>query len=145
MADAHHMTKKEVEGKNNFKLYPREQAEAYLKDDLEVIESGKPKLFIEEPWETAEGKKWVSACKIPYVDEKGNIIGIIGIATDITKHKQAEKELQKKMSDLERFNKLTVDREIRMIELKSEVNKLLKELGQEKRYSIPEEIKVTHL
>ncbi len=145
VADAHHMTKKELEGKSNFELYPKKLADAYLKDDLEVIKNGKPKLFIEEPWETAEGIKWVSTCKIPYVDEKGNIIGIIGISIDITECKRTKEELQKKISDLERFNKLTVDREIRMIELKSEVNKLLKELGREKKYSIPEEIKVAHL
>ena len=95
VADAHHMLKEELENKSTFDLYLKDQAQAYLKDDLKVIESGKPKLFIEEPWETEEGKKWVSTSKIPFVDEHGEIIGIIGISNDITERKQAEETLLK--------------------------------------------------
>jgi hypothetical protein len=53
---------------------------------------------------------------------------------DISDRKRAEDELQKKMYDLERFNKIVVDREIKMIELKQEVNALLDELGRDERY-----------
>src|SRR5690242_4947836 len=37
-----------IEGKLASDIYPKEQAEAYHKDDLEVINSGKPKLNIIE-------------------------------------------------------------------------------------------------
>jgi len=92
VADAHRVSRKELEGKSTFELYPKEQAQAYLDDDLAVIESGEAKLFIEEPWETEEGKKWVSTSKIPFVDEKGDIQGIIGISMDITYRRQMEEE-----------------------------------------------------
>jgi len=89
----HVCQKKDLEGKGTFELYPKEQAKAYLNDDLEVIQSGKPKLFIEEPWETKEGKKWLSTSKIPFVNDKGDTLGIIGISIDVTKRKLAEEAL----------------------------------------------------
>jgi len=53
-----------------FDLYPEDQAQTYLEDDLKVIESSEPKLFIEEPWETEKGKRWVSTSKIPLLMSK---------------------------------------------------------------------------
>ncbi|MEI6851220.1 MAG: PAS domain S-box protein [Bacteroidota bacterium] len=50
--------------------------------------------------------------------------------------KQVEKELEKKMNDMQRFHELTVGREIKMIELKKEINTLLNELGQDNKYDI---------
>ncbi|MDP3093569.1 MAG: HAMP domain-containing protein [bacterium] len=44
-----------------------------------------------------------------------------GLAEKVT---QKTKELQEKVNDLERFNKLTIGRELKMIELKKEINKL---------------------
>jgi len=90
IADAHNMLKEELENKSTFDLYPKDQAQFYLEDDLAVIENNEPKLFIEEPWETEKGKRWVSTSKIPFVDEHGDILGIIGISIDITERKQAE-------------------------------------------------------
>lgn len=94
-ADAHETSKENLVGKNCFDLYPKEQAQAYWDDDLEVIKSGEPKLFFEEPWDVAEGRKWVITSKIPlFNDEKGYIVGIIGFSTDITERKKAEKKLK---------------------------------------------------
>ena len=53
---------------------------------------------------------------------------------DITERKKTENELKGKMSVLERFNRLTVGRELRMIELKKEINELLEKAGLEKKY-----------
>jgi PAS domain S-box-containing protein len=66
-----------------------------MQDDLDVINSGVAKLNIEEHWGTAEGERWVNTSKIPFVDEDGEIIGVIGISTDITERKMAENELRK--------------------------------------------------
>lgn len=54
---------------------------------------------------------------------------IITSFIDITERKKAEEELRNKMEELERFHKLTVGREMRMIELKKEVNELSEKLG----------------
>lgn len=47
-----------------------------------------------------------------------------------------EMALKAKMSEMERFYKLSVNRELNMIELKREVNALLSELGREAKYNI---------
>jgi len=64
--------------------------------------------------------------------------GVTFTALDITTRKQAEEALKQKIDELERFNNLTVDRELRMIELKKEVNDLLKQIGTEEKYRIVE-------
>jgi len=55
------------------------------------------------------------------------------------KIKQADAELIEKFTELERFNKVTVGRELRMIELKQEVNALLLAAGQAEKYRIVHE------
>jgi DNA-binding NtrC family response regulator len=50
--------------------------------------------------------------------------------------RQVEEALKEKMIELQRFHDLTVGRELAMIELKKEVNELLKKLGQDEKYKI---------
>ena len=60
----------------------------------------------------------------PLRDDGGTISGIMGISRDITSRKRMEKELREKIDDLERANKLMVGRELKMIELKNEIEEL---------------------
>jgi PAS domain S-box-containing protein len=52
------------------------------------------------------------------------------VMTDITPQKRAKKELQEKIDTLQRYKKVTVDRELKMVELKKENKKLKKELNE---------------
>ena len=82
-------------------LYPSE-AEGYYFDDLEVINSGNPKLGIIESIADLSGKRrWISTDKIPLRDQFGSIIGVVAISTDITKLKEVEAELLAVSLDLE--------------------------------------------
>ena len=101
VADAHGMTKEALSGKSLFDLYPQEQAQAYLDDDLEVVHSGIPKLNIDEPWETERGTRWLSTSKIPYVNEKGEVAGVIGVCMDITERRDAEEEVRQTRDHLQ--------------------------------------------
>jgi PAS domain S-box-containing protein len=56
---------------------------------------------------------------------------------DITAHKQAETKLRAANQELTRFNDAMVGRELRMIELKKEINTLCAQQGQPPRYSPP--------
>jgi two-component system, chemotaxis family, CheB/CheR fusion protein len=60
----------------------------------------------------------------------------LGTFTDITERKQIEKDLRLKNEELSRFNRISVDRELRMIELKKEVNELCVKTGHLPRYAL---------
>ncbi len=61
--------------------------------------------------------------------------GLIAVLLhDFTERRKGEAALIENMKDLQRFNNLTIDRELRMIELKREVDALLVELGRAARY-----------
>jgi PAS domain S-box-containing protein len=94
MADAQQMTKKQLEGTSCFELYSRETAQAYFEDDLEVIKSCKPKLNIDEMWETEYGTRWLNTNKMPYLNENGEVVGVFGLSLDVTERKKAEQALQ---------------------------------------------------
>jgi len=66
----------------------------------------------------------------------GKIEGVVSFGRDITDRKQAERALDEKMNELLRFHDLTVDRELTMIELKKEVNSLLRKTGNNEKYKI---------
>ncbi|MFZ2276930.1 MAG: PAS domain S-box protein [Prosthecobacter sp.] len=89
--------------------------------------------------------------EIHWIMDRGIIIGrrdgrprqLCGIASDVTEQKVAEEELRlrnaelcSKNDELERFNRAMVNRELRMIELKQEINTLLQQAGQPPRYRV---------
>jgi PAS domain S-box-containing protein len=58
------------------------------------------------------------------------------IQRDITARKQAEAQLKKNMSELEQFNRLAVGRELRLIELKRQVNEMARAAGLDEPYDL---------
>lgn len=66
-------------------------------------------------------------------DVEGNVLGIVAAARNVTEQKQAQaaiaeqqaRELER-MAVLERFQRLTVGRELKMIELKNQIEELKK-------------------
>ena len=71
-----------------------------------------------------------------HFNRNGSAVNLVGTIHDITERKLAEHQSDDMLSELKRFNKLAVGRELRMIELKREVNELLTELTREERYPI---------
>ena len=65
-----------------------------------------------------------------------SIGGIILFTEDTTERKRVEDELRIRNEDLETFNNAAVGRELRMIELKQEINQLCADAGQPLRYAI---------
>ena len=61
------------------------------------------------------------------------IISALGLSIE---REQAEEELKDRIKDLERFGRLTINREEKMIQLKEEINTLLGQMGKENKYKI---------
>jgi PAS domain S-box-containing protein len=69
-------------------------------------------------------------------DAAGQVAGAIQTLRDTTEHKHMEADLRRNLEELELFNKLAIGREIKMIQLKEEINELLCQLNQDKKYKI---------
>jgi diguanylate cyclase (GGDEF)-like protein/PAS domain S-box-containing protein len=128
------LSRKEVEGKTGFEIYPA-QATTYWEDDKEIIASGKPKTGIVEPMETATGKKWVQTDKIPYRDKEGRIIGIIGFSVDITDRRRAEEALR---ASEQRYRELSINDDLTSLyNSRYFHNQLKMEMDRADRYGQP--------
>jgi PAS domain S-box-containing protein len=87
--------------------------------------------------------KWVRERAELELDKDGTLLGGFGTTQDITERKRAEEEVRRGIKELNavneellRFNRVMEGREIRMIELKKEVNELLARAGMPPRYPL---------
>jgi diguanylate cyclase (GGDEF)-like protein/PAS domain S-box-containing protein len=85
---------KDLVGKNDYDIYPRELAEKYEKESGEVMAAG-TRTYFEESIVDREGKvQYVEKIETPIFNDTGAVIGIIGIAHDITSRKEVEVTLR---------------------------------------------------
>ena len=100
--DAGFTDPKEIIGKDDYQMGWRDQAELYRRDDRQVIESGCPKLLIEEPQTTPDGNTiTLLASKIPLRNSNGEIRGVLGTYIDITERKRVNTQMKLQSGALE--------------------------------------------
>ena len=96
----------EVIGKNDYEIMPnQEEAKKNIEDDQLVFKTGKPTEIIKHMTGDDGKEYWFHAVKVPHFDDKRSIIGIIGVARDITERKHAEAEREALLKDLEIINR----------------------------------------
>jgi PAS domain S-box-containing protein len=81
----------ELVGLDDFAVWPRELAAAYVADDREVMRTRQQKL-VEEEIAVGGERRWSETFKSPVVDASGKVIGTTGFARDITLRRQLEEE-----------------------------------------------------
>jgi PAS domain S-box-containing protein len=80
-------------GKSDFDLFPKELAEKYRADDLEVMNGRIVRLLEEENIVHGESRI-VEVVKAPVIDDRGIVIGVLGLFSDITERKRTEQALK---------------------------------------------------
>ncbi len=94
----------EIVGKTDYDFVEREQADFFREHDRKAMLAGKPS--INEEWLTfaIDGKRRrFETIKTPMFDEDGNIIGVLGIARDITQRTLAEHALLQSQQQTQQY------------------------------------------
>ncbi|MBN1829377.1 MAG: PAS domain S-box protein [Deltaproteobacteria bacterium] len=90
-------------GRRPEEIYRRDMAAIYREDDEEVMRE-KRTIKFEVPMIGKSGKRlWVNSVKSPVFDDSGEVIGIIGLAHDITLFKDRIEELDRQQRKLDHF------------------------------------------
>ncbi len=81
----------DIEGRRADEFFSTELARAYHRNDLSVIASGQARIGELEEVRLRRGVKcWVQRDTLPYRNERGDIVGVVIIAVDVTERKRAE-------------------------------------------------------
>jgi PAS domain S-box-containing protein len=130
-ARRHQRPPQELIGTNRFELLPQNLRESRRFHFNNVLQTGNPADF-----EDVRDGMVFHHIYYPVQDKTGVIIGVAIFAQDITERKHMEKELTQNVEELERFRKMAIGREIKMIQLKEEINELLDPSDQGEKYKI---------
>jgi len=89
------VTEANIIGKTNWDVYPKALADKYFEEDRKEIEDGET-IIEKEIFQIDQygNSVWETISKIPMRDADGLIVGMVGIAHDITKNKLGEMALQ---------------------------------------------------
>ncbi len=102
---------KDLIGKSDFDYYPKDMAQKFFDDEQDIIKKKVPLINQEEFGLDANNNPIVvSTTKVPWIDEYGNVKGIIGIGRNITKLKEAQKEIIAQSINLQEVNALLEER-----------------------------------
>lgn len=90
----------ELIGKTVSDVFPPHFAAQYLADDQAVIRG---EALVNQESETVDRKnqtRWHSVTKVPLRNGAGEIIGLVGIARDVTERRQAEEKIERQLETL---------------------------------------------
>lgn len=92
-------SEKDIIGKTDYDFVPREQADTFRKHDLKAM--AEDKSSANEEWlEFSDGYRGLfETIKTPMRDNQGQLIGVLGVARDITERKRTEQALQESESE----------------------------------------------
>ena len=86
----------QILGKSDLDLHPPELARDFLANEMTVMRTGEPILDHEEYVLRPNGeKRWLSTSKVPLRNDKGTIIGLVGISRDATLRKRTEEDMRR--------------------------------------------------
>lgn len=92
----------EIVGKTDYDCcWTKEESDFYRSIDKKVMDNDEPILNIEEPQKQLNGEtRILLTSKVPLKNSKGEIVGVLGIYTDITSRIELEQEKEKAIREL---------------------------------------------
>lgn len=88
-------TESEIVGKTDYDFVEEELADFFRKHDYAAMKAGKPTINEETVTYKDDGHtEELETIKTPIFDDKGSLIGVLGIARDITRRKQVADDLK---------------------------------------------------
>jgi PAS domain S-box-containing protein len=94
-----------VIGKDDAELFSAESCRNIMAHDRQVLTCGETQVY-EETGEVMGVTRTFLSTKGPHRDHQGNIVGVIGIARDITERKQSQEQFQRQRDALYQSEKL---------------------------------------
>ncbi|MFT3847593.1 MAG: PAS domain-containing protein [Propionivibrio sp.] len=96
----------ELIGKTDFDFYPPEMAAEFMAVEREIFQTGEPLIALEQftPNLHTGEPEWTQTTKVPLRDFEGDVIGLVGIARDVTLRKRREDEFRQQHAELEEAN-----------------------------------------
>jgi PAS domain S-box-containing protein/putative nucleotidyltransferase with HDIG domain len=100
-------THEDLIGKNDYDLFPKEQADSFTQNDRIVLQSHQLLETLEEKVKTASGEiRWLHTFKIGLYDNQNQPTHLLGTSLDITDRKHAEdslRESEHKLAEAQRM------------------------------------------
>jgi PAS domain S-box-containing protein len=127
----------ELHGRNWYDTCIPERLRRDMQAQCLQIMNGEIELpaYFDSPVLTRDGTERLFAWRTALLtDESGRTTGTVSVCEDITERKQADRRVQQQLDELRRWQAVVLGREDRIRELKQEVNELLTQLGQPRRY-----------
>ncbi|MGD0235319.1 MAG: histidine kinase dimerization/phosphoacceptor domain -containing protein [Syntrophorhabdales bacterium] len=93
-SDAVGFSKREIVRKTDYDFYSRDKAIKLRADDARVLMTGEPMYVGEETLVESGRTVTVATRKMPLKNERGSVVGLIGVGFDVTEIKQGQKALR---------------------------------------------------
>ena len=119
--------KNELEKLNMFDIVSPEFKEK-LEEIFQKALAGEPISGVEIHFENKEKQEIILEGNLIPRTFYGKVVNVRCFFRDITENRRVQQEINEKIEELEMFNKLAVDRELKMIELKNKIKELEEKL-----------------
>lgn len=116
-----------VVGKTPFDFMSLEEADRVGKEFRKIVKARKPFYNLENVVRYKDGtERTMLTSGVPIFNKDGKLCGYRGVEIDVSEREKVKQKLQSKIGELKKMNKLMVGRELKMVELKKEIEKLKK-------------------
>jgi PAS domain S-box-containing protein len=134
-------TEADIVGKTDYDFVASELADFFRAKDRAAMAAGGPCINEEALTFSDDGHtEIVETIKTPLFNTDGGVVRVLGCARDVTERNRSTAALAAQLDELRRWQDVLLGREMRQLELKREINAMLKAQGEPPRYPAAETV-----